>query len=202
MSHLSTPERRHAREQVALFEEMRSYWPDIPASMASSSSIFEDSIPLYDIVRPGYALYGGNPAPGRTNPMQRVLRLDAQVLQVRFVEAGERTGYDGRWIAQGARRLATVDVGYADGAFGSVRGTDAKSSDAIVKGVRCPIIGRTSMDLMVLDVTHAPEIYRGEMVELLGETINIDEVAERTGTIGYEVLTRLGQRFYRRYTQL
>jgi alanine racemase len=58
------------------------------------------------------------------------------------------------------------------------------------------------MDLMVLDVTHAPEIYRGEMVELLGETINIDEVAERTGTIGYEVLTRLGQRFYRRYTQL
>jgi alanine racemase len=202
LSHLSSCDRAHAKRQVALFDEMRAAWPDVPSSMARSSAIFEDTIPLYDLVRPGYALYGGNPVPGRSNPMRRVLRLEAQVLQVNEVEAGETVGYEGRWRAPSQRRLATIDIGYGDGAFGSVRGTDAKTGDAIVKGTRCPFVGRTSMDLIVLDVTHAPEIYRGEMVELLGETISIDEVAERTGTIGYEVLTRLGQRFYRRYLRI
>jgi len=189
--------------QVALFDSMRAPWKEVPASIANSAGIFLERTPLYEIVRPGYALYGGNPTPGRPNPMQGVLRLEARILQVNHVEPGETVGYDGRYNAKSPRRLATIGIGYGAGIPRAALGSEVHpGGEVMVKGARCPFAGRVSMDLMVVDITGAPETNRGDYVELIGKAISIDELASRSRTIGYEILTNLGTRFYRRYTTL
>ncbi len=186
-------------EQVAVFDGLRSAWPDVPASLANSSGIFAEQRPHYDLVRPGYALLGGNPTPDRANPMRAVIGMTAKVLQVRDIAAGDSVGYDGRWTAIAPRRLATISAGYADGipcGAGGLAG-GATGGVALVEGATCPFIGRISMDLIVLDVTDAPSVARGDDVVLLGGRITIDDLAQRAGTIGYEVLTKLGRRSHR-----
>jgi alanine racemase len=160
-----------------------------------------------DLVRPGYALYGGNPTPDRPNPMRPVVRLEARVIQVRGAPAGETVGYNAQWTAARPARLATVSVGYADGYPRSASATDRKAREgtpfgaAIVAGRRCPFAGRVSMDLIAVDVTGLPEgaVRRGDLVTLIGNDLDIDEVARRAGTIGYEILTSLGRRHARKY---
>jgi alanine racemase len=152
------------------------------------------------MVRPGYALYGGNPLVDRPNPMRAVVRLHARIVQVRDIDAGETVGYNAQWTARGPRRLATVSVGYADGypRSGSAR-DDHPGGEAMVGGVRCPFAGRISMDLIVVDVTEAPAgaVHRGAPVALIDDTLTVDVVGERAGSIGYEILTRLGRRYAR-----
>ena len=101
--------------QIAAFERARALFPGAPASLANSSGIFLPQRPHYDLVRPGYALYGGNPTPGRENPMRPVVTLEIAVQQTRWIEAGETCGYNARWTAKRRTRLATLLVGYADG---------------------------------------------------------------------------------------
>ena len=187
--------------QIASFEELRAPWPHIPASIANSSGIFSAHEPFFDLVRPGYAMFGGNPTPGAPNPMKPVVFMEAKVLQVRDIAAGESVGYDGRWTAPGPCRLATISAGYADGIPCGAMGTNDAPPRGLVSvdGALCPIVGRISMDLIVLDVTEAPAVERGDSVELLGSEISIDALADRTGTIGYEVLSHLGVRSHRRY---
>ena len=186
--------------QIAAFDSMRRHWPDVPASLANSSGIFSEHKPHYDLVRPGYAIYGGNPTPDRRNPMRPVVGMEAKVLQVRDIAAGETVGYDGRWTAPAPRRLATISAGYADGIPCAAMGANdaGPCGQALVDGALCPFVGRISMDTIVIDVTDAPTIERGDSVELLGSDITIDDLAARAGTIGYEVLTRLGARSHRR----
>ena len=205
MSHFVWPGRAaqadKAGAQIASFEELRKPWLDIPASIANSSGIFSEHKPHFDLVRPGYALFGGNPTPGQPNPMRPVVSMEAKVLQVRDIAEGESVGYDGRWTAPSPRRLATISAGYADGIPCGAIGTNdgAPRGLANVDGALCPIVGRISMDLAVLDVTDAPTVERGDSVELLGTGITIDDLASRAGTIGYEVLCHLGTRSHKRY---
>jgi alanine racemase len=208
MSHLVTAERpddpTNAR-QVERFARLCAAFPGVPASLANSSGIFLPSRPHHDLVRPGYALYGGNPTPGRANPMQPVVRLEAGIIQTRQVSPGERAGYNGRWTARGARRLATLSLGYADGYLRSASTTDHSQAEhrptgaALVAGRLCPVVGSISMDLTILDVTDAPRAERGDLAVLIGDELTVDEVGRRAGTIGYEVLTSLGRRYARRY---
>jgi alanine racemase len=129
------------------------------------------------------------------------------VIQLRDVGAGATAGYNGRWTARRASRLATISVGYADGFLRASGGTDAALADgleaglAIVAGRRCPIVGRISMDLSIIDVTDIPDgaVARGTPVTLIGDGLDVDEVGRRAGTIGYEILTGLGRRYARRY---
>lgn len=205
MSHFVWPGRESQADkvaaQIASFEKLRQPWRGIPASIANSSGIFSAHKPHFDLVRPGYALYGGNPVPDRPNPMRPVVAMEAKVLQVRDIAKGESVGYDGRWTAPSPRRLATLSAGYADGIPGGAIGTNdaAPRGLAYVDGALCPIVGRISMDLVVIDVTEAPTVERGDSVELLGAEITIDDLAARAGTIGYEVLSHLGTRSHRRY---
>jgi alanine racemase len=169
-------------------------------SLLNSSGHFRDGVERHDLTRPGYALYGGNPVPGRPNPMRPVVRLEAPIIQLRTVEADERVGYNGRWTAPGPRRLATVSVGYADGYCRNASGTDGRpGGEALVGGVPCPIAGTVSMDLIILDVTDAPPeaCRRGGLATLIGDSLDIDLVGRRAGTIGYEILTGLGRRYRR-----
>jgi alanine racemase len=193
--------------QIEAFDTVRRTLPGVPASLANSSGIFLPSAPHYDLVRPGYALYGGNPTPERSNPMRAVVRLEGRVIQLRWLQDGDPIGYNGLWTARGRRRIATVSIGYADGYPRTASSTDAKIAastpvgEAIVAGRRCAFAGRVSMDLIMIDVTDLPEDTprRGDSVVFLGDDLTLDEVGGRAGTIGYEVLTSLGRRYARTY---
>jgi alanine racemase len=186
---------------------VRAAFPGVPASLSNSSGLFLPGAPSYDLVRPGYALYGGNPTPGLANPMRAVVRLDAHVIQIRDAPAGESVGYNGQWTTPGPRRLATLSVGYADGYPRAASATDAKLAagspmgEALVAGRRCPFAGRVSMDLLSVDVTDLPAgaVRRGDRATLIGDDLTVDEVGARAATIGYEILTGLGRRYARVY---
>jgi alanine racemase len=183
--------------QLAAFRAALARLPPAPASLASASGIFLGSDFHFDFVRPGAALYGVNPTPGRANPMAQVVRIKGRILQVRDVDSGETVGYGAAHRMERPGRIATVAVGYADGWLRSAshRGT------AGIGGQRVPVIGRISMDLMTLDVTGIdPALARaGTFVDLMDETQDVDAVAAAAGTIGYEILTALGRRYHRVY---
>jgi alanine racemase len=205
MTHLARA--RHTAlitKQIERFEAMRkSKYPEVPASIAHSGAIFLEANPLYDLVRPGYALYGGNPVPGRPNPMKPVVRLESQVIQVRILEPGERVGEDQTWVARGPRRISTISAGFADGIPQGLTRTKTGAGGAVIsQGKRCPYIGAVGMDLVAVDTSDSGYVERGDFVELIGKTITIDDFAAAASMSGYEVLTRLGSRCLRRYQKL
>ncbi len=205
MSHLACaelPEHPLNDRQIKLFREVRILYRGIPSSLANSSGIFLGNVAHCDMVRPGVALFGVNPTPGKSNPMRPVIELQARILQVRSVPRGETVGYDAQWTAKRATRIAVVGVGYADGFMRSAGSSDeTPGAFAIVAGTRCPLAGRISMDLMAIDITNLPDnaVRRGDLATLIGHEISVDDVASVAGTIGYEVLTNLGSRYHRVY---
>jgi alanine racemase len=155
-----------------------------------------------DLVRPGYALYGGQAAPERLTPVSPVVRVSARILQVRDVARGGRIGYSASYRAHKAQRIATVAAGYADGVFRHASSTDEEPGGAVsIGGKHAPIVGRVSMDLLTVDVTDIdnPAPAPGDWVDLVGPELAIEAVGASAKTIGYEVLTRLGSRFHRIY---
>ena len=207
MSHLAcaeTPTHPLNDRQIRLFREIRVQFRGLPASLANSSGIFLGEPAHCDMVRPGVALYGVNPTPGKPNPMQPVVGLQARIVQVRPVGKGETVGYGGAWTAKHPARIAVVAVGYADGyPRAASLANGASGGEAIVAATRCPLAGRISMDLMAIDVTELADgdVRRGEYATLIGDDITVDDVAAHGGTIGYEVLTRLGRRYHRVYRE-
>ncbi|TXG00812.1 alanine racemase [Massilia arenae] len=203
MSHLAcadVPAHPLNERQRQRFDEVRALFPGVPASLANSSGVFLGSAWHFDLLRPGCALYGINPQPGHANPLAQAVSLAARVVQLRTVAAGDIVGYGARYVAPGERRIATIAIGYADGWLRALTG----HSQAFVDGVAVPFAGTVSMDSITLDVTGIPEarIAPGQTVDLLCPQQTVDEVAGQAGTIGYEVLTRLGGRFARRYLGL
>ena len=196
------PENSRNNEQMLAFRNIRALFRGVPASIANSSGIFLNSAAHLDLVRPGVALYGVNPTPAQTNKMKPVVELKARIAQVRSLEFGETVGYDATWTARRPSQIAVVTMGYADGIFRSAGGGDQKSGGTLyVSGKPCPIVGRISMDLITLDITHLPNgsVKRGDFATMIGAERDVDATAEMLGTIGYEVLTNLGPRFARVY---
>ncbi len=186
-------------EQLRRFEQLRRLLPTARTSIANSAGVFLDAASRGDLVRPGIGLYGGNPFSDRPNPMTPVVTLTAKVLQLRDIDELATVGYGATWAAEPPARLATLGVGYADG-YPRCLGNRAS---AAVGGERVPVVGRVSMDLLVIDVTALPReaVRVGDAVELIGATIGLDEVAEAAGTISYEILTGLGGRLVREYIE-
>jgi alanine racemase len=188
--------------QIERFEAACAAFPSLKASLANSSGMFLPARPIYDLARPGYALYGGNPTPAGPNPMRAVATLAVAVQQTRWIEPGMSCGYNAQWTARRRTRLATLLAGYADGLPRGAGATDSKpGAEAAIAGRRCPLVGRVSMDLSVVDVTDLPEdaVRAGDRVEFFGATVDLDDFASRSGTIGYQVLTSLGPRYRREY---
>ncbi|MDO9413765.1 MAG: alanine racemase [Pseudolabrys sp.] len=186
--------------QIRLFREVRLHYRGIPSSLANSSGIFLSDKAHCDVVRPGVALYGANPTPGRPNPMRPVVEVKARVMQVRNVAKGDTVGYSAGWTARRAARIAIISAGYADGYFRAGGSSDETPGGfAVIGGKRCPIAGRISMDLMGIDASDAPDVRRGDFVTLIGDDLQLDEVAASSGTITYELLTNLGHRYHRVY---
>lgn len=198
MSHLACadePAHPANEAQRLAFEQLRAMLPSAPASLANSSGIFLGESFHHQLVRPGAALYGINPTPGYDNPMLQAVRLEAKVIQTRTVGDGVGIGYGHTVITRDTTVLATISLGYADG------WRRRAAASAYVDGVRLPFIGRVSMDSIILDISDLPEgrLQAGDMVEMIGPSQTLDEVAGFSGTIAYEVLTSLGQRFHRHY---
>lgn len=167
-------------------------------SLANSSGLFRDAEYHYDVVRPGMALYGLNPTPESVNPMKPVISLTAPILQIRDAYQGESVGYGASHIITNDTTLATLPLGYADGfhRMGSNR------ASVFWKGQACPVVGRVSMDLVVIDIGHVQEGQPpkvGDSLEIIGPHQSVDDLAQAFGTIGYEVLTRFGSRFQKIY---
>jgi alanine racemase len=204
MSHLACadqPKHPLNAAQLAEFRAARARLPaalsTAPASLANSSGIFLGADYHFDLGRPGVALYGVNPTPGRPNPMGQVVRLQGKILQVREIDAPRTVGYGATHRAAGPTRVATVAVGYADGYLRSL----SNRGSAWLGNQRVPVVGRVSMDLITLDVTGAApdSAHPGALVDLIGPELPADDVAAAAGTIGYEILTALGQRYHRVY---
>ncbi len=200
MSHLACadePGHPLNQHQLDAFIEARAKFPAAPASLSNSGGIFLGQAYHFDLVRPGIALYGGNPLAQGPNSFSEVVQLQAKIIQVREIDSPQAVGYGATHRVTGPRRIATVPVGYADGYLRSL----SNCGTAFVAGIRAPLVGRVSMDLITLDVTAVPpeQARPGTIVSLIGGGAGLDDTAHEAGTISYEILTRLGPRLERAY---
>jgi alanine racemase len=168
--------------------------------MANSAALFTSLRPLYDTVRPGISAYGilnaDLPGSGELKP---VLSLRTQIVFLKDVPAGTPIGYSSTWRAERPTRIATLPVGYHDG----VPWRLSNCGEVLVRGRRAPIVGRVTMDYITIDVGHIPGAAVGDTATLIGsdghETITVEEVAQKAGTIAYEVTCSVGRRVQRLY---
>jgi alanine racemase len=186
-------------EQLKRFRLALAMLPPAPASLANSAGILLGKDYLFDMVRPGIGLYGGNPCLKGKNPFIPVAVLTARILQLRRIDKGESVGYGATLTTKRPTMLATTGLGYADGVLRSAAG----KGFAAIAGQRVAFAGRVSMDLTILDVAAiAPSALRlGAEVEFFGDSISVEEVAAAAGTVNYEILTALRGRVPRRYTE-
>lgn len=200
MSHLAcADEPEHAANGTALanMREIATFFTDARVCFANSGGIFLGADFHGDLARTGIALYGGAPVCGEANPMKPVVRLAVKVIQTRTVPAGTAVGYGAAHVTKQETRLATISAGYADGLPRHLSDTGA----AYFGDQRLPIVGRVSMDSLTLDISALPEgaLKLGSLVELIGPHQTLEDVASAAGTISYEILTSLGQRYHREY---
>jgi alanine racemase len=182
-------------EQLSRFRTFVRAMPGAPASLANSSGIFLGPDYHFDLLRPGAALYGINPLPGRPNPMLSTVSLNARILQVRRIDALQTVGYGAAWRSARPSRVATIALGYADGYFRVL----INRTHVHLGGRKVAVIGRISMDLVTIDVTDVPEAESqpGALVEVLGPHLSPDDLADHGRTNAYEVMTALGRRYAR-----
>lgn len=207
MSHLAsadTPADAKNREQLLAFETLTALFPGVPRSLAASDGLMLGRSYHFDLVRPGYALYGGQASQSNPAPVRGAVTVMARILAINDVPPGETVGYSATWRATRPSRIATVAAGYADGIPRSASAPDGRPGGYVMLGdALAPIVGRVSMDLITVDVTDVPAgvARAGEFAKLIGDGLSIEDAGYSAGTIGYEILTRLGQRFQRVYTE-
>jgi alanine racemase len=205
MSHLACadqPNHEKNRTQLALFQSVMAQFPNVPASLANSAGLMTGRDYHFQMVRPGIALYGGRAVNGRRNPMSPAVTLEVPILQIKDIKTGEQVGYGATYTLNRDSRIAILALGYADGFFRHLSGTNTHPGGKVaVRGRIVPVIGRISMDLTIVDITDlGPDMpLPGEMVEVLGPNISVDDQADIAGTIGYEILTALKGRYARTY---
>ncbi|MDO9337988.1 MAG: alanine racemase [Caulobacter sp.] len=180
--------------QLERFTTVRRLFPKARASLSSSGGIFLGADYHFDQVRPGVALYGGEPHDNQSARLSPVALLEAPILQIRDVPAGDSIGYGADFVADRPTTVAIVSAGYADGYL------RASSPDGGVwlAGARRRLLGRVSMDLIAVDVTGA-DVRPGDPVELIGPHLTLDEAARAASASTYEFLVRIGQRSRRRW---
>ncbi|MEE9427128.1 MAG: alanine racemase [Paracoccaceae bacterium] len=191
MSHLACadePDHPMNAQQLTRFTQL-THSLGLPRSLSATGGVLLGPEYHFDLTRPGIGIYGGLPFSDARN----VVSLSVPVIQIRDLSKGDSVGYANSWIAKQPTCVATVAAGYADGLPRSI------SNNAVFycKGIQCPIIGRISMDLITIDITHLPTT--PDSLDILCENQGIDQLAQHSGTIGYEILTSLGARYERRY---
>ena len=205
MSHLACGEdggNPMNERQLVEFLRQKAALKPAPASLAASSGIFLGAGFHFEMVRPGVALYGGNPTPNDPNPMAEVVQIKGKIVQVRDVDSPQTVGYGAAFPVTGPAKIVTVAVGYADGILRALGDKQHGESWGSIGGVSVPLVGRVSMDLLTFDVTAAPTgaVHPGAWVDLVGgDGMTVNEAAAAANTIAYEILTSLGGRYHRQY---
>ncbi|MBC9249201.1 alanine racemase [Pseudomonas alcaligenes] len=200
LSHFAcADERGHplTEQQVEQFLELLDLDFD-QRSLANSAALLTIPASHMDWLRPGIMLYGATPFAELSATelgLRPVMSLQAQLIAVREVAAGESVGYGASWVAARSSRIGTVSCGYADGYPRHA----PSGTPVLVGGRRASLVGRVSMDMLAVDLTNLPAAQVGDTVELWGAQLPVDEVARAAGTIGYELLTKVTARVPRRY---
>ena len=196
MSHLGSapePASPRNRQQLDRFGDVRGLFPQARASLAASAGIFLGSDYHFDMVRPGVSLYGGGPEERPDPRLRAVATLEAPILDIRNIQAGETVGYGSSRVVTRPTRVAVVAAGYADGLVRAAKAT----GQAWFSGTHRPILIIT-MDLIVVEIGDTPA-QLGEMIELMGQHAHIDDLAAAAGTVAHECLVRLSPRAERIY---
>lgn len=167
-------------------------------SVANSGAVLAWSKSHADWQRLGIALYGVSPfvvdldASHSVHKLKPAMTFMSQVIAVNQYDAGARIGYGGTWVCKQKTRIAVVAVGYGDGyprcASAASDDSDPKQAHVWIRGVRCPVIGRVSMDMITVDASQCPNVCLGDDVELWGACIRVEEVAHSANTIAYDLL--------------
>ena len=167
-------------------------------SLANSAAILAWPKAQREWQRPGYMLYGNSPfavPQENADQLKPVMSFESAVISLRTIAAGESVGYTANWTAERDSTIATVTVGYGDGyPRNATNGTPV-----LINGVRCPLVGRVSMDMITVDVTDLREVAIGDKALLWGPELPVNEVASHCDTISYELLTRMPGRVPRVY---
>ena len=189
--------------QAEAFGQVADRYPGVRRSLTNSAATL-DRLGPHDLARPGVAIYGAEALNGEP-PLLPVVTLEGRVAVVRDAKRGETVGYGASVTLTRDSRIAVVSVGYADGYPRAASGAGVPmryvngGAQGFVHGTYVAVIGRVSMDLTAFDVTDTPDVAEGDWIEMWGRHVAIDDVARAAGTIGYELLTGLGNRFSRTY---
>ena len=198
MTHFANSDIAHGVDRaLSTFEQhiagILTTHPHTPVCTANSAAIMTRTDTHKNWVRPGIMLYGASPFADKTAAdcnLQAAMTLSSELISVRTIRAGEGIGYGSRFIAEHDMRIGVVACGYADGyPRHAVDGTPV-----MVDGIRTRLVGRVSMDMLTVDLSNLPNAQVGSSVELWGQNIPIDEVANHSGTIGYELMCALALR--------
>lgn len=192
MANADTPEHPGTLQQLQIFDRICAGLPG-ERSLANSASLFAFPQSQYDWVRPGLALFGVSPFAdqlGSDLGLKPVMTLSSRVIALKTLEPGEPVGYGSLWTAARRTRLAIAAVGYGDGYPRNV----LSNTPVLVDGVRAPLAGRVSMDMIGIDVTDVPSAQCGSGVTLWGDRLPVERVASCAGTIAYELLCGISQR--------
>lgn len=191
MSHLAcadVPDHPMNAEQLQCFQEL-THGLSVPLSLSATGGILLGKAYHFDLTRPGIGLFGGLPFT-ESSP---TVHLSLPVIQIRDLEPGETVGYANAWTARHFTRTATVSGGYADGLLRTL-----ENGAMLYHGdTACPLVGRVSMDLITVDITHLSD--DPQSLDLICPQQSVDTLAGIAGTIGYEILTSLGPRYKRSY---
>lgn len=157
---------------------------------ANSAAILNHPETHADWVRPGLVLYGISPVASFQSRLQPVLQWKTRVTLIKEVSAGRTLSYGATYRAKKKQRVAIVSAGYADGYPRAL----SNQGKVVIQGKRCPILGRITMDQMIVDVSLLPDVRLGEEVVLIGKEVSANELARLTGTISYEIFCGIGER--------
>jgi alanine racemase len=183
------------REFDHLAAELRGLAVGAKFHVLNSAGVLTRPEHRFDLVRPGLILYGISPLPEYSNHIEPVLAWKSRVVLLRDLPAGASVSYGRSFITEKPIRTALVAVGYADGFPRQVSG---RGACVLVHGVRCEVLGRVTMDQIVVDISQVPAVELGDEVTLIGsdgdETIDVSELATQAGTISWEILSGIGRR--------
>ena len=152
---------------------------------------------LCNLARPGLMLYGVSPLPDFQSRLATVMVLKSRITLTRTLPAGHGISYGREYVTAAPTRVATVGIGYGDGYPRHVSG---RGAEVFIRGRRCPILGRVTMDQVMVDVTAVPEVREGDEVEMFGPNIPVAEGAAKAGTIAWEIFTGITPRVVRRHS--
>jgi alanine racemase len=202
---VSNEDADYTRDQLVRFrrliEQFRAEVPgDYKAHILQSAGTLTFNDDPHEIVRAGIMLYGISPLPEFQRLLKPIMTWKTRIALIRNVPAGHSISYGRTFITPRPMRVATLSAGYADGYPRQVSNRDGAM---LAHGKRCPLLGRVTMDLMVIDVSDIENPAVGDEVVLMGrqgdEEILCAEIAERAGTITWDITTRIGSRVRRVY---